>query len=67
MEAEVRKRPSSEKDKTDGGVPAPTLAGTTTEPPAAEQHPSGRKQYGQTIQILRALSFGIFFTSCCVA
>ncbi|KAK4191289.1 acyltransferase-domain-containing protein [Podospora australis] len=35
--------------------------------PAVTVHPSGREKYGRGTQVLRGLSFGLYFTMCCLA
>jgi hypothetical protein len=35
--------------------------------PAAIAHPSGRKKHGRLVQLLRAVSFALYFVVCAVA
>lgn len=71
MEAEVRKRSTATDDTgsppPSEKVPAPTLAGASSLPADADEHPAGNKQHGQPMAILRAVSFGVFFTTCIIA
>lgn len=52
----------------EAAVPAPGGgAGLTENPPPPgprDQHPSGKEGYGRTMQILRALVFIGYFTTC---
>ena len=67
MDAELRQRAKPVPDP----VPAPNLAAgitakATTKVPAGEEHPSGKESHGKAIQILRGVSFAVFFLSSCV-
>ncbi|KAF7538154.1 hypothetical protein G7054_g3142 [Neopestalotiopsis clavispora] len=62
--AELRQRPVAKDD-----VPAPNLAAGVT--PSDEEkkvaHPSGKVQHGPIFSALRALTFGIYFATSCIA
>lgn len=66
MSTELRHR-GVQQDAT--AIPAPNLgAGAASDnKPAGDEHPSGREKHGRLMQVLRGLSFGIYFLSCCVA
>ncbi|CAK7224567.1 hypothetical protein SBRCBS47491_005595 [Sporothrix bragantina] len=60
MDTELRQRAKPVPEP----VPAPNLAaGITAKAPAVEEHPSGKESHGKAIQILRGVSFAIFFIS----
>lgn len=51
----------------EAAVPAPDAAGLTEKPPPPgprDWHPSGKESYGKSMQILRALVFIGYFTTC---
>lgn len=51
----------------EAAVPAPGAAGLTEKPPPPgprDWHPSGKESYGKSMQILRALVFIGYFTTC---
>ena len=66
MSTELRQR-GAQQDPT--AIPGPNLAaaGAAAGSLAGDAHPSGKEKHGRLMQVLRGLSFGVWFLSCCVA
>ncbi len=63
MDAELRQRAPVAAE----AVPAPNLtAGATKTAVATVEHPSGKQGHGRLMQILRGLSFAVFFFTCII-
>ena len=67
MDADLRHRVPG-KGVEEIWTPGIKLTAGTGDPKAAQNgHPSGKEKHGQLMQILRGLTFGVYFFSCCIA
>lgn len=68
MATEVRKRATG---PTPSEIPAPELAAGAALPDKSKNknaaHPSGKEKHGQLMQVLRVVSFAVYFTAGCIA
>jgi hypothetical protein len=55
-------------DSSEAKLPGPALnAGFSKQTSDGLAHPSGRESHGRVTQVLRGLSFGLYFFVCCTA